>query len=91
MTYLDVLLAAGLALGGIGVLVEAFRRRSRPPALEPGAPVPPELEHRVRLLLGEDRTVEAVKEVRKATGLGLVAAKQLVDGLGGDARHQNPS
>jgi ribosomal protein L7/L12 len=39
------------------------------------------LQTRVRLLLGKDRSVQAVKEVRLATGLGRKEAKQLVDAL----------
>ena len=79
-----MLLAAGVVLGGLAVLIEALRRRRSQPALAPGTPMPPELRDRVRVLLSEGRQVEAVKEVRKATGMGLVEAKKAVDAVHGD-------
>ncbi|GAA4635066.1 hypothetical protein GCM10023196_079070 [Actinoallomurus vinaceus] len=43
--------------------------------------VPAALQVRVRTLLGENKPILAVKEVRQATGLGLREAKQIVDAL----------
>jgi Ribosomal protein L7/L12 C-terminal domain len=43
--------------------------------------VPAALQTRVRVLLGENKPILAVKEVRQATGLGLKEAKQIVDAL----------
>ncbi|GLZ14974.1 hypothetical protein Acsp04_52090 [Actinomadura sp. NBRC 104425] len=87
MAFAEVLLAAGMVLGSLGVLIEALRRRRSQPASAPGMPVPPEALDRARLLLSKGRLIEAVKKVRKATSLGLVEAKQVVDALRG---HQVP-
>jgi large subunit ribosomal protein L7/L12 len=47
----------------------------------PPMAVPAELQVRVRVLLGENKPIQAIKEVRQATGLGLIEAKQIVDAL----------
>ena len=42
-------------------------------------PLSPEVEARVRALLAANRKIEAIKVAREATGLGLKAAKDLVE------------
>ncbi|MEW9529498.1 50S ribosomal protein L7/L12 [Microbispora sp. NPDC049125] len=68
---------------GIGMI--AIRAGARGPIAwrSPGMlpPVSAELQHRVRELYQEGRVVEAVKEIREQTGLGLREAKALADTL----------
>lgn len=53
--------------------------------------VPADLQLRVRMLLDRDRPIQAIKEVREATGLRLKEAKGVVDALGsGRCRHHWP-
>lgn len=67
-----IAVVTGLARGG--------SRQATPRAFPPMA-LPADLQLRVRSLLGENKPILAVKEVRQATGLGLVDAKQIVDTL----------
>ncbi|MCO5994042.1 ribosomal protein L7/L12 [Actinoallomurus rhizosphaericola] len=79
---ITVLVVTAVAVVVAVVGVAAGPRRGR----QMSGQVPPialagELQDRVRALLADDRLVQAVKEVRQATGLGLVQAKQLVDAV----------
>ncbi|WP_345359726.1 hypothetical protein [Actinoallomurus liliacearum] len=81
-TVIMVIVVAVVILAGVGIGLLA-RSRTGPQAPVPLVPtaVPAELQDRVQALLAEDRPVQAVKEVRQATGLRLVDAKRLVDTL----------
>lgn len=72
LVLLVAIISVGLARGGRG--------QAAPGAHPPMAPFT-DLQVRVRALLGENKPVLAVKEVRQATGLGLVDAKRIVDAL----------
>ncbi|MCO5971490.1 ribosomal protein L7/L12 [Actinoallomurus soli] len=79
---ITVLVVTAVAVVVAAVGVAAGSRRGRPmPRQVPPIALAGELQDRVRALLAENRDVQAVKEVRQATGLGLVQAKQLVDAV----------
>lgn len=66
----------------VTVLVIAAGRGGRGSrAMPPPEAVPADLQLRVRELLGRNKTIHAIKEVRHATGLGLAEAKGVVDAL----------
>ncbi|WP_329258955.1 hypothetical protein OG417_21725 [Actinoallomurus sp. NBC_01490] len=72
LVLLVAIISVGLARGGRGQAA---------PGAHPPMALPADLQVRVRALLGENKPVLAVKEVRQATGLGLVDAKRIVDAL----------
>ncbi|GAA0315197.1 hypothetical protein NE235_28035 [Actinoallomurus spadix] len=88
MTVVTVVIIVAVVL----VAVVGAARKARPkgekpmPKSEPPLRLSAELEGRVRALLAEDQTVQAVKEVRQATGLGLLPATRLVNGLRDEPR-----
>ncbi|MFT5872401.1 MAG: lipoate-protein ligase B [Clostridium sp.] len=49
-------------------------------AKQVGVPVPP-LDDELRILIKEGKKIPAIKQLRKATGLGLKEAKEYVDNL----------
>jgi hypothetical protein len=55
--------------------------RAWPPGAAPIGDLPDELEREVRELLAAGNKIEAIKQVRAATGLGLAEAKTLVERL----------
>ena len=85
---LAALILLGLRRGGPRDLVRPPRGLGRgtprpaPPPVGGGewpAALPADVEAEVRLLLGQDRKLEAVKLVRAVTGLGLGEAKEFVE------------
>jgi ribosomal protein L7/L12 len=95
-SFVGLAVACALVLVTAGALAgrrEAERRQMRRLALlerkldavlhQLGVEVPdPHLEQ-VKALVGQGRTVQAVKAYREATGAGLLEAKEAVDRLGG--------
>ncbi|MGI5227594.1 ribosomal protein L7/L12 [Actinoallomurus sp. CA-142502] len=83
MTALELLACLFLVVGVIALLMGLARGGSRQatPGVYPPMALPADLQLRVRALLGENKPILAVKEVRQATGLGLADAKRLVDAL----------
>ncbi|HEY7593788.1 MAG TPA: hypothetical protein VH969_11585 [Actinophytocola sp.] len=75
---LQIALYAVLAVAVVADLIRRGRTaRSRPPATQPA----PEVVERLRGLLAAGRRIQAIKELRAATGMGLAAAKDYVDRL----------
>jgi ribosomal protein L7/L12 len=85
MSTLSYVMIGGLVL----VLVLMVFRQSfggwRPPSIDsavaPQLSLPGAVRERVDLLLAQGKKIEAIKEVRAATGAGLKQAKDYVDGL----------
>jgi hypothetical protein len=84
-----IALGAVLALALVLLLGRAMRRDpddtladiARDPALRKPPPLPPELEAQLRALLARRDKIGAIKTLRKATGLGLKEAKDLIERL----------
>ncbi|MFB9837044.1 hypothetical protein [Actinoallomurus acaciae] len=83
MTALELLAVLVVLVAVLAILTGLARGLSRQTAPRefPPMALPAEMQARVRALLGENKPVLAVKEVRQATGLGLVDAKRIVDAL----------
>jgi ribosomal protein L7/L12 len=75
-TGTQIALGVGLALV-IFLAAMALRRRPAPPA----APMTGDLDTRLRTLVAERKKIQAIKEVRVHTGMGLKQAKDYVDAL----------
>lgn len=75
---LYVVLYTALAVLVIADIVRRRRAaRSRGPASEPS----PEVVERLRALLAGGKKIQAIRELRKDTGMGLAEAKDYVEGL----------
>jgi large subunit ribosomal protein L7/L12 len=61
------------------VLLTIVRVRRRPAAPPPVIPAGADIQTRVRMLCAAGRKIQAIKEFREATGLGLADAKHAVD------------
>lgn len=73
---------SALLLAALGaVVLLAVRGVRRPPPPVTVRTITPELQERARALLGQNKPIHAIKEVREATGMGLVEAKAAVDAM----------
>jgi hypothetical protein len=95
--YVPLPVLAAAAILFLVLVVLAVRRRApardliAPPRFPPGTgrspkeaavpELPPEILAEVRVLVGQDRKIEAIKRVREVTHLGLGEAKDLVERL----------
>lgn len=79
-------------LAALGAMAVAVGKgvRGWPVTPQPSA-VPADLQLRVRMLLGRDRPIQAIKEVREATGLNLKEAKGVVDALRSGPLPESPA
>jgi ribosomal protein L7/L12 len=85
MSTLSYVMIGGLVLL---LLLMVFRQSFggwRPPSIDsaamPQLSLPGDVRERIDLLLAQGKKIEAIKEVRAATGVGLKQAKDYVDGL----------
>jgi len=69
----------GFLLGRSTASGSGFRRE--PMRIQMLGTVPEDVEMRVRLLIDRGHKIEALKELRQATGLGLKQAKDIVDSM----------
>ncbi len=56
-------------------------RKSTPRQPPPRIEIPPALAADVQALIARGQTIEAIKHVRRVTGLGLKESKDVVDGM----------
>src|SRR5690625_5207157 len=78
------MIAAVVAVFIVVVLIRAVRKPRRGPQAAPPhlvKPVPAEVQVRVGEELSGGRKIQAIKEVRKATGYGLKEAKDIVEAM----------
>lgn len=82
-------------IGGLVLvlLVVLYRQSSggwRPPSIDnatvPQLNLPGDVRERVELLLAQGKKIDAIKEVRTVTGIGLKEAKDYVEGLAAGVR-----
>lgn len=78
-----ILLAVLVVLVGVVVAVGllARGRTPAPPRPLPEVPLPVELQSRLRTLSAQGQKIQAIKELREATGLSLLDAKNTVDAI----------
>ncbi len=92
---MSILLYLALAVIAIGIVIwvlilpkqgQESSNRPKPdslstPSSSPQVSIPQEVNEHVKTLLQANRTIEAIKIVREATGLGLKEAKDYLDSL----------
>ncbi|MEO3809338.1 hypothetical protein ABGB17_10095 [Sphaerisporangium sp. B11E5] len=88
---LIVLILLIVVIIGLVVGVTGRSRRRDGTTVAVPAPVPQDLEQLVGGLVRERRQIQAIKELRQRTGLGLADAKAVVDGVAaGQPLHSHP-
>jgi ribosomal protein L7/L12 len=77
-----ILIAAGVV--HLVLLVKTIRRDRMPVAApRPVRAINPQTQARLAELAGQGKKIQAIKDLRAATGLGLKEAKSVADGLSG--------
>lgn len=76
---LIILVVLGVLLALAGRVAAARRTAVRPPPLRPTIALPAELQSHLRTMAAQGKKIQAIKQLREATGLSLVDAKNAVD------------
>ena len=80
-TELLILLVVFLFFLGIVLMAAGRAAARRPTPVPPPVAVPAALQTHLRALIGENKKILAIKQLREATGLSLLDAKNAVDAL----------
>lgn len=88
---LILLLLLGIALIVAGRVAASRRGAARPVPAGSAVALPAELQSHLRALAVQGREIQAVKQLREATGLGLLDAKRTVDTLAAGGTLPTPS
>lgn len=79
-----LLILITVRLDDLAQLVKTMRRDRTPAAApRPARAIDPQTQARLAELAGQGNKIQAIKDLRDATGLGLKEAKNVADGLSG--------